>query len=130
MLCVALLIVPMGLLVAVLPTWAEHQHAARVAAREAARIAAHADGPGEAVGGATQMASQVLSNHAVAAHDVLGVGVDVDADGAGRLERGGQVHVEVSVRVPVRGIPLLGDIGGFTWTTGHRERIDDYRSLP
>lgn len=125
LLAIALLLIPMGLLVAVLPTWVEYQHAARTAAREATRVAAHADGANGASDAGVAAAMQVLGNHGVPSGQVAAVSVRTDG-----MERGGHVTADVTVDVPVHRVPFLAPLGGFTWTGSHTERVDDFRSLP
>ncbi len=124
-----LLVLPVALLVAVFPGWAERTAMARVAAQEAARIAVLADdaASGEAAGAA--MALQVAANHGVPVGD-LATTVAVPRDARGDPLRGGIGIATVTVAIRLPALPLTGAPRAFSWTVTHRERIDDYRSLP
>lgn len=125
---VALLLLPVVMLVAVMPTWAERQSMARLAAREAARLAALADDPasGEAAGSA--LALEIAANHGVTAAEA-GVSVHVPVDAAGAPSRGGVVTARVEVAVPLVTVPGFGAVGGWRIVATHHEPLDRYRSL-
>jgi hypothetical protein len=116
---IAFLLLPVTVLVATLPTWAERKHAATVAAREAASAAvsrAHGDA------GAAQVAGRsVARTYGIAASDV-------EVRVANGAARGAYVTVEVLVRMPAIAVPGLVEAGGWTYTATQHRRLDDYRS--
>lgn len=114
-----LLLLPVVLLVASLPVWAEHRHAAILAAREAARIAA-AGYPRDLSAEASAWGEAIAVNHGVRAGDV-----DVTVEGA--LVRGGRIEARATVRMPAVAVPGVR-AGTWSWTAVQRARIDDYRS--
>lgn len=115
----ALLVLPIGLLVLVLPTWFARQNLARLAAQQAARTAVvtgsldQGDAAGNQVGADGGLTSTELTVSF--------------APGSG-LARGGLVTAQAEVRMPAVVIPGLGDVGSFTWTARHTEAVDLYRS--
>jgi pyruvate/2-oxoglutarate dehydrogenase complex dihydrolipoamide acyltransferase (E2) component len=117
---VALLLVPIIVLIAMLPTWAERRAAASLAAAEAAKVLADAWPHGDAVV-ATVAARAVAQDHGVDAADV-----SVQIDSFGR-ERGDDVRVRVSVRMPA--VSVIGvRAGEWRYDAFATRRIDDYRS--
>lgn len=127
----ALLVLPLAVLVVLLPTWAEHQSAARVAAQAAARVATLEPDADRAEARGAAIAAEVLANHGITGGSASAVTVAVPrGGGTGAPARGGVVRASVTVEVPLVPVPFLGPIGGFPWTASHAERIDDYRSLP
>lgn len=125
---VALLVLPVVMLVAVFPGWAERQSMTRLAAREAARLAALADEPaaGEAAGSA--LALEIAANHGLDVAQVS-VSVHVPADSAGAPLRAGEVTATVEVVVPLVVVPGFGTAGGWRVSATHHEPLDGYRSL-
>jgi hypothetical protein len=116
---IAFLLLPVVVLVAMLPVWAERRHAATVAAREAASAAvlrAEVDPTA-----ARLVAVGVANNYGIAAGDV---DVRVRA-GAGR---GDYVTVDVSVRMPAVAVAGVLQAGAWTYTATQHRRLDDYRS--
>jgi hypothetical protein len=116
---IAVLLLPVVVLVATLPTWAERRHAATVAAREAAAgavLRATVD-PDRA----EEIGQEVARNYGIESSDV---DVDVRAGAA----RGAYVTVDVHVRMPVIAVPGLVDAGAWTYTATQHRRLDDYRS--
>jgi hypothetical protein len=116
---IAFLLLPVVLLVATLPSWAERRHAATVAAREAASAAvlrAQVDPVA-----ARRVANEVAATYGVGARDVA---VDVRAG----ARRGDYVTVSVRVRMPAVQIPGVVGVGGWTYTATQHRRLDDYRS--
>jgi len=118
-LSVAVLLLPVVVLVATLPHWAERRHAATVAAREAASAVVR-DGVGVPAR-AEEVARSVARNHGIDPGDVT---IDVAGGGA----RGGIVTVSVHVRMPAVAVPGLGAIAGWTYTATQHRRVDDYAS--
>lgn len=117
---VALLLLPVVVLVATLPVWAERRHAATIAAREAANALARA-WPGGAPGDAVREALETMRRLGV---DPAEVAVRVPDAGAAR---GDSVRVEVEVTMPA--IAVLGmSAGAWRDTVVASRRIDDYRS--
>ncbi len=78
---VALLLLPMVVLVASMPAWAERRNAATIAAREAARDLANRWPNGD-VASAVLVAQEVAADHGIAASDI-----DVRVVNAGRRPR-------------------------------------------
>jgi len=116
---IALLLLPIVVLVATLPVWAERRHAATVAAREAARAWVDA-WPRDNVADAAHVAREVAGDHGVAAADVV-------TKVSGGVTRGDTVRVEVDVAMPA--ISVLGmAAGAWHYTAVESRRIDDYRS--
>ncbi|MDQ3710075.1 MAG: hypothetical protein M3387_12370 [Actinomycetota bacterium] len=120
---IGLLVLPMALLVLLLPTWLERQSMARVSAQEAARSVAVAADPQQASAIASEVVTRIAVNHGLPA-DAITVRM------SGGLGRGEVVTATVTVDMPATSFPGLTEVGGFTYTTAHREVIDPYRSLP
>lgn len=123
-----LLVLPIALLVAVFPGWAERTAMARVAAQEAARVAALSESSGEGIAAGEALALQIAANHDVPPSEVS-TDISVPVDSAGDLRRGGEVVASVTVAIHMPALPLTGSGWSVDWTITHRERIDDYRSL-
>jgi hypothetical protein len=117
---VALLLLPVVVLVATLPGWAERKHAATVAAREAANELAAA-WPGGDPKIAQLVATDVAADHGVDAADVV---VRVPSVGQAR---GDYVEVDVDIRMPAMGVGRMA-FGAWQYTARALRRIDDYRS--
>jgi hypothetical protein len=119
---VGLLLLPIVVLVATLPAWAERRHAATVAAREAARelVSEWPAGDGSR---AVEVAREVAADHGVDAGDVT---VRTPSVGPGR---GGEGRGVVDVVMPA--ISIMGmRAGEWQYTAIAVRRIDDYRSVP
>ena len=117
---IALLLVPMIVLVAMLPMWAERRAAASLAAEEAAKVLVdewpHGDGAD-----AVEAAHEVAADHDVDAADVA---LYIESVGG---ERGDDVRVRISVRMPA--VSVLGmHAGEWRYESVVTRRIDDYRS--
>src|SRR3954453_12813442 len=97
-LAIGLLLLPVVLLVAALPSWVERQHAATVAAREAASVAA-ASYPAEGREAARLAAAEAVANHGVSADDMT---LTFDRY---EMQRGGMVSARVSIRMPAIVVP-------------------------
>jgi hypothetical protein len=117
---IALLLLPIVVLVATIPGWAERRHAATVAAREAANELAAAWPAGDPAI-ARLVATDVATDHGVDATDVV---VRVPSVGEAR---GDYVEVEVDVRMPAVGFGRMA-VGSWRFTAKAVRRIDDYRS--
>jgi hypothetical protein len=116
---VAVLLLPVVLLVATLPVWAERKHAAAVAAREAASAAvlrAQVDPRA-----AHLVVREVAANYGIDARDVR---VTVRPGAA----RGAYVTVDVHIRMPAIAVGGLLRAGAWTYTATQHRRLDDYRS--
>lgn len=118
----AVLVLPVAVMVLTLPTWVERQSAARVAAREAARTAVTADGPATALAAGHQAAAEVATNHGLEP-DAFDVAI------TGTLERHGSVAATVTARFPATAFFGFSDVGAFTWSVTHTEKVDRYRSI-
>jgi hypothetical protein len=117
---VGLLLLPIIMLVATLPVWAERRNAATVSAREAARLLVR-QWPDRDPDAAARVAREVAADHGVDAEDV-----QVRVDGGG-VDRGAYVRVVVEVTMPA--IAVLGmRAGSWDYTAVEVRRIDDYRS--
>ncbi|HEV7525369.1 MAG TPA: hypothetical protein VGP92_10405 [Acidimicrobiia bacterium] len=117
---VAVLLLPIVVLVATMPSWAERRHAATVAAREAARDLVENWPNGNPVA-AVLVAQDVAADHGVDASDIH---VRVRSVGAAR---GDQVAVEVEVRMPAIGVAGMS-VGSWHYTARVTRRVDDFRS--
>jgi hypothetical protein len=117
---IALLLLPIVVLVATMPGWAERRHAATVAAREAANELAAAWPAGDPAV-ARLVAADVAADHGVDAADVV---VRVPSVGEAR---GDYVEVDVDIRMPAVGVGRMA-IGSWRYTAKAVRRIDDYRS--
>ena len=117
---VALLLLPMVVLVATMPGWAERRHAATVAAREAARDLVGNWPNGDPVA-AVVVAQDVAADHGIDASDL-----DVRVRSVGEA-RGDQVEVEVEVTMPAIGVTGMS-VGSWHYTARATRRVDDYRS--
>lgn len=117
---VAFLLLPIVVLVATVPTWAERRHAATVAAREAARVLVDA-WPNADPRDAVDVAERIAADHGV---DRADVAVHVPSAGGGR---GSYVRVEVVVRMPAIAVTGMR-AGAWHYTAVELRRVDDYRS--
>jgi hypothetical protein len=117
---VALLLLPIIVLVATLPVWAERRHAASVAAREAARVLVD-DWPHGSADAAVAVARDVAVDHGV---DVADIEVRIRSVG---VERGDEVRVEVSITMPAMAVAGM-HAGAWRYTAVAVRRVDDYRS--
>jgi hypothetical protein len=117
---VALLLLPIVVLVASMPGWAERRHAATVAAREAARELVDA-WPNGSADSAVVVATEVAADHGIAVGDI-----DVRVSSLGEV-RGEEVVVEVVVTMPAIGVSGMS-VGTWHYTARAARRIDDLRS--
>ena len=120
-LSIGLLLLPVVLLVAALPSWTEREHAATVAAREAASAAVGAY-PGDGRADALDAVEETLANYGIPASAVETTFVRDD------IRRGGMVSVRVTIEMPAVVVPGIGTVGGFHWSAVQSRRVDDYRS--
>lgn len=120
---VGLLLLPVAMLVLTLPSWSERQSAARAIAREVGRTVAVEGWCDPSLAGAVR--DDMASNLGLDASDL-----DVVLDCApGRLPRGGDLTVRVTVVMPAVSIPGITEVSGWHWTAVHRHPIDPYRSF-
>jgi hypothetical protein len=117
---IGLLLLPIVLLVATLPTWAERRHTATVAAREATRVLAR-DWPNADASRAVAVAREVAVDHGVEPDEV-----DVIVVSPG-LARGDLARVVVRVTMPAVSIGAIS-AGSWQYSASEVRRIDDYRS--
>jgi len=115
---IALLLLPVVVLVATLPTWAERKHAATVAAREAASAAVLQATVDPAT--ARAVAREVAGNYGIPPADIA---VAVRPGAA----RGAYVTVDVRVRMPAIDVAGIA-VGAWHYTATQHRRLDDYRS--
>jgi len=100
---------------------AHTQIGVQAVAREAGRTLAAAPSASQGLADARSRALAVAGGHGLSA-DRLGVALD-----AGDFERGGTVRAQVSYRVGLGDLPLLGQIE-VTVSSSHQERVELYRS--
>lgn len=117
---VALLLLPVVVLVATMPGWAERRHTATVAAREAARVLVDTWPNGDA------SAAVLVATDVAADHGVDGSDIDVRVLSVGEA-RGDEVVVEVEVTMPAIGVDGMS-VGSWHYTARAARRVDDYRS--
>ncbi len=117
---VALLLLPIVVLVATMPGWAERRNAATVAAREAARELVDSWPRGDPAS-AVLVAQDVAADHGVDASDL-----DVRVPSVGEV-RGDEVEVDVEVTMPAIGVDGMS-VGSWHYTARVTRRVDDYRS--
>lgn len=120
---VAFWLIPMAILVVSLPTWVERQSLARLAAQEAAREVVLADGLAAGQADGRAIVDQLAANHDIP------VG-DVSVTFSGDLSRGTAVTAAVTVQIPALTLPLIPGVPAFSYTSTHRELVDQYRSFP
>ncbi len=116
----ALLLLPMVVLVASMPGWAERRNAATIAAREAARVLVN-DWPNGDSAAAVLAAQEVAADHGVEASDV-----DVRIVSVG-VARGDDVVVDVEMTMPAIGVDGMS-VGSWHYTARVARRVDDFRS--
>jgi hypothetical protein len=117
---VAFLLLPVVVLVATLPVWAERKNAATIAAHDAARVLV-ADWPHGDAAVAVAWALEATTDRGIAATDVK---VRVLAPGAAP---GDDVRVEVTVTMPAIAVGGIR-AGEWRYTAVAVRRLDDYRS--
>ena len=116
---IALLLLPIVVLVATLPSWAERRHAATVAAREVATGVVQ--DPSFDAAARRSAASAVARNYGI-------VPEDLDVRVRAASGRGEYVTVEVRIRMPAISVAGLVDAGSWTYRATQHRRLDDYRS--
>jgi hypothetical protein len=114
----AFLLLPIVVLVASLPAWAERRHVATVAAREAARTLAN-DWPRADTEAASAVAQEVASRRGV-----HGAHVHIRSVGSAR---GSDIRVEVDVSMPAIGVAGMR-AGTWRYTAVAVRRVEDFRS--
>ena len=114
------MLLPITVLVATMPGWAERRHAATVAAREAARDLVD-NWPNATPEAAVLVAIDVAADHGVDATDVA-----VRVPSVGEV-RGDDVVVEVEVTMPAIGVSGMS-VGSWHYTARATRRVDDFRS--
>jgi hypothetical protein len=117
---IALLLLPIVVLVATMPEWAERKHTATVAAREAARDLVE-NWPNGNPAAAVLVAQEVAADHGVDAADV-----DVRIPSVGE-SRGSVVEVDVEIAMPALGVGRMA-VGAWHYTAHASRRVDDFRS--
>jgi hypothetical protein len=117
---IAMLLLPIAVLVATMPGWAERRHAATVAAREAARDLVD-NWPNATPESAVLVAIDVAADHGVDATDVA-----VRVPSLGEV-RGDDVVVEVEVTMPAIGVSGMS-VGSWHYIARATRRVDDLRS--
>ena len=122
---VALLVVPVVLLVLTMPQWAERETDARSIAREVGRTLARSRWCDTAT--ADAIASRMAANLSLAARDVT---AHPDCTPGALLAPGGELEVDVTVRMPPVHLPAVGDVAAWSWTARHHEPVDVYGAEP
>ncbi len=117
---IALLLLPVTMLVASLPSWSTREHSATVIAREAARLAAQ-QWPNQSDAAIDTLVVDTATNLGA---DPRQVTIEVTSD----QFRGGQVRATVTIVMPAISVPGIGTAGAWHWSTTATVRIDDYRS--
>ena len=117
---IALLLLPVVVLVATMPAWAERKNAATVAAREAVRDLVD-NWPNGDPAAAVLVADDVALDHGIDLADIV---VRVPSVGE---ERGDEAEVEVEVTMPAIGVPGMS-AGSWHYTARATRRVDDFRS--
>jgi hypothetical protein len=123
---VCVILLPVTMIVLALPVWSERQAMAQRAANESAREMALAASSASGLAAAERVVAEVAANYGIARNDVRGPNLSA----GGGLAGGSTVVSQVTVRMPVMVIPLIGRVGSWSWTAVHAERVDDYRSFP
>jgi hypothetical protein len=118
---IAFLLLPMVVLVASLPVWAERRNAATIAAREAARVLVD-EWPHANAGDAIEVAREVAANDGVRASD-LAIALPDDLN----PEPGDAIEVDVTVTMPAIAVAGMR-VGAWHYRAVSVRRIDDYRS--
>jgi pyruvate/2-oxoglutarate dehydrogenase complex dihydrolipoamide acyltransferase (E2) component len=117
---VAVVLLPMIVLVAMLPMWAERRAAASLAADEAAKTLVD-EWPHANAADATAAAREIARDRGI---DPADVSVRIESLGEAR---GDDVRVRVSVRMPA--VSVIGmQAGEWRYDSVATRRIDDYRS--
>lgn len=117
---IAFLLLPVVVLVATMPVWAERKNAATIAAADAARLLV-ADWPRADVAAAAARAREAAVDRGIAASDV-----DVRVLSTGAAP-GADVRVDVTVTMPAIAVGGM-HAGEWRYTAVAERRIDDYRS--
>jgi len=125
----ALVMLPMVMVVGSVSPWIARQTMAREISQEAARIIVLADNLNSGMTGAELLAKTVLANYGLTSDDFEFVSIRLDPESA-TLVRGGDVVVEVRVRIPALTIPGIGSLAEVWWNTRYVEHVDDFRSFP
>ncbi len=123
---VCVIVLPVTLIVLALPIWSERQAMAQRAANESAREMVLAESWEAGSVAADRVVTEVAGNYGLPRSDVRGP----DLSAGGGLAGGQTVVSQVTVRMPLMVIPLIGRVGSWSWTAVHAERVDDYRSFP
>lgn len=121
-----LLVLPVAILVVTLPVWSEVQAAGRAAAQQAARAAVLAPDDARARRDAAAAAASVLANHG---RDLAGP-VRLDGSVGPGAAPQALVTATVTVRLPLVGLPMLGELASVDWDVSHSQPVDVYRSYP
>ncbi len=119
---IGLLLFPLVMLVAAIPTWIEAKAMGELAAQEAARAFAVAATASEGESAGTEIARRIAANY--------GFDGEVDVSFSGVLDWGETVSATVTVPVPALAVPGIGTFVGATVSFSHAERVDDFRSFP
>lgn len=117
---IGLLLLPVFVFVMTIAPVIERRNVAGRAAAEAARAYVLADDEREAAGRAHSMVAAIDSQHSY--------GLELRT--AGVFDRGEMVVVSVDVEMPIVIFPGVAELDLVSYTATHRERIDDFRSLP
>lgn len=123
---IAVLVLPMLLLVAVLPTWAARHEGAAAAAREGARAMVQVGDSPSAADVGVAAAQAVLAGRGIAGGQVSVVLPPREPEGT--LPRDGVVEVTVSLPGVAVALPGFGEVQGPAVSGAHARALDRYRS--
>jgi hypothetical protein len=118
---VVALMLPVAMVVLTLPRWSERQVTARAVTREVARRAAR-DGVCDE-DAARDRAAEMARDLGVPPGQLS---VELRCPEGASLPPGSDVEVQVTVEMPAVQLPLVGAVGAWSWTAGHREPVDFY----
>lgn len=123
-----LLVLPIVMVVAVLPSFAARHEAVAAAAREGARAAVRAATGRTATQAANSAVSQVLASRGLPVGDAQVV-IDLPVlSSGGVLPRQGEIGVTVRLPMPPITVPFLPTIPGPTVVGGHNRALDPFRT--
>lgn len=121
----ALVVLPAAAIVLSIAPWYQRAAVASLAAQEGARAAVLADDWTTALG-SVEMIEERFGTKACG-DGCLRLTL---SSASGSLTRDAIVAVDAAIRMPAVVIPFAGEVGSFTYSVTHRERVDPYRGFP